>query len=56
MIDSCYEVNTKTDLVLYFNELVKSNDYKLQHRVACMNEIFPNVNNSSMNITKSLLF
>lgn len=54
IIDSCYEAKNSTEVSHYFYQLINANDYKLKNREDCMNELFSNVENNSVNIVKSL--
>lgn len=54
IIHSCYEAKNSTDVGHYFYQLINSNDYKFKNREDCMNELFSDVENNSINIVKSL--
>lgn len=55
LIHSCYEAKKSTDVNSFFYQLINSNDCMLKKREECMDELFSDVENNSVNVIKSLL-
>ena len=55
ILHSCYEAKNSTDVNSYFNQLINSNDYMQKNREDCVNELFKDVENNSINVIKSFL-